>query len=668
MDEEQVSNCANAARSCPPSSPADEFAFVRQEYERFDVENDYDGEWIEDEFLYRSKRRKKAHTQDDAIYGVFADGSDDSDGGGRRRRRRGEDNYGAKPNYSKPVGFVGGGVIAHNGKQEEEPSEDEDDIDRPRGLGLGAGPSSEGLGFSGGGLGFRSAGLGAQPRQAEAEEGEDADEEFLPTAFGRRVAKQAAERRQKEQEEREGRGREGLGQRGGSAPQGGAARPAGDVGTFEAHTKGIGAKLLSKMGWTPGAGLGKEGKGIAKPLEAKLRPKGVGMGYGDRREAQMAPPPKKQDAKQAGAAGPKGAAAVDIRAEAKLWKRKNVEARGRRTFRTAEEILADEEVQGSRAAVERPMVIDMRGPQARVLTNLEHLNVRGEDEEEDSVAGEAMPELQHNVRLLVDIAEADIQRLDARLRQGQDTKAILERERERLAREAQTAAEASARLAEVLAAVSAARKAGEDPSTDSASLCAAYTALRSHHPDEYATYNLAALALAAVLPRLATALKHWAPLDDPDAPAAEFAAWRPLLEHEGRRHGGSLPMTSHGADFLSLSSSSDPYLRLVSEVVLPPLRKDIANRWDPRDAAAMERFMEVWEPLLPAPALGYVTHHLLLPRLRSDVGEWDPLKDPVAPHTWLHPWLVSAFVIFFVLHALTYANLNVAVCLDNATM
>jgi len=52
--------------------------------------------------------------------------------------------------------------------------------------------------------------------------------------------------------------------------------------------------------------------------------------------------------------------------------------------------------------------------QARVVTNLEHLNVADAGE-----GGEAAPmaELQHNLRLLVDLAEADLQRLDARLRQ-----------------------------------------------------------------------------------------------------------------------------------------------------------------------------------------------------------------------------------------------------------
>lgn len=41
--------------------------------------------------------------------------------------------------------------------------------------------------------------------------------------------------------------------------------------------------------------------------------------------------------------------------------------------------------------------------------------------QEEDVGGDLtpMPELQHNMRLLVDVAEADIRRLDARLRHEQ---------------------------------------------------------------------------------------------------------------------------------------------------------------------------------------------------------------------------------------------------------
>jgi hypothetical protein len=52
-------------------------------------------------------------------------------------------------------------------------------------------------------------------------------------------------------------------------------------GAFEKHTKGVGLRILTKMGYEEGKGLGCRGQGIVNPIEVEERPRYLGLGYGE---------------------------------------------------------------------------------------------------------------------------------------------------------------------------------------------------------------------------------------------------------------------------------------------------------------------------------------------------------------------------------------------------
>lgn len=134
-----------------------------QQYERFDMDNDYEGlTTIGGEAFYSNRRRKRTQDEDDRVYGIFK-GESDSDDDSRKRRRGPRQ----KDDYAKPVSFVSKGRAVEGSDARDS---DKALLEESR-----ATPSAT------------PTGLGFHPPHAASREapGED-EEEILPTAFGKR--------------------------------------------------------------------------------------------------------------------------------------------------------------------------------------------------------------------------------------------------------------------------------------------------------------------------------------------------------------------------------------------------------------------------------------------------------------------------------------------------
>lgn len=566
-----------------------------QEMERFGMDNDFDdGQWINGEYYYSKRKVKATQTKDDVLYGVFASGDSDSDyeGSSSKKRRKNKD-LSKKADFSKPVSFVSTGIVmpteeidknskAHN------PSDEEDADRMPSGLGFSAGVS----------LGKSNDEVEVGKRSNHDDKGDTDD---LPTAFGKQIMEGARLRRERERE------KSAMAKK--SAPlRKDTAK--GDVGTFEKHTKGIGLKLLEKMGYK-GGGLGKNEQGIVAPVEAKLRPKNMGMGFNDYKEAGL-PSLQEMEEKRA---PPLPLQSAEVPSKEKRWSKHA--RRQKKVYVTAEELLVKKQEQGFDVVQK---VFDMRGPQVRVLTNLENLNAEEKARENDI----PMPELQHNVRLIVDLVELDIQKIDRDLRNERETVVALQQEKENLQTEAsrqKQQLDSMEAIVNVLAQISEWSSSGL---LTPESLAETFMDLQSRYAEEYKLCNLSRIACSYAVPLLIRVFQGWDPLREPSHGLEVMSQWMNLLQGETE----------------IFSDNASPYTRLFMEVVFPAVRISGTNTWQARDPEPMLKFLDSWEKLLPSFVLQTILDNVVMPKLLAAVESWDPRRETIPIHSWVHPWLL----------------------------
>ncbi|PWA59807.1 hypothetical protein CTI12_AA204920 [Artemisia annua] len=568
-----------------------------QERERFGMENDYEGgQWIGGEFYYGKRKEKRHQTKDDVLYGIFADSDSDSEGGSGKKKRRKD--FSKKQDLSKPLNFVSSGIVMpnkeidQNSKEENEKDDEDmrDDGGRP-GLGLGAsGSATAGLG-----LGFNS----KNANGAKEEKANDDGVDFLPTAFGKKIKEGALQRREMEKEKsklNKKSSQSGSGKR--------EAKDEGNVGVFEKHTKGIGMKLLEKMGYT-GGGLGKNAQGIVAPIEAKLRPKNMGMGFNDYKEAANAPALQEEEKKAL--PQPTG-----TQPKEKLWSKQGKSKKKKKEYVTAEELLVKKQEQGIEVVQK---VFDMRGPQVRVLTNLDNLNAEEKLRENDI----PMPELQHNISLIVDLAELDIQKIDQNLRNERETVVSLQKEKEKLKDDA---ARQKRQLDSMEEIVSVMDRLGDESKLGILtleSLAKSFLDLQKRFPDEYKLCSLSTMACSLALPLFLRLFQGWEPLVKPTDHLDVISVWKDLLQGD--------------------EIFDSPYTQLFMEVVFPAIRIASTNTWQAKQPEPLLRFLDSWEQLLPHSALQNILDHIVMPKLTAAVNSWDPRRDTIPIHFWVHPWL-----------------------------
>lgn len=654
----------DSSRSFDPSrmkAGAEEYSSSDSE----EVDDDYTKPSIDpraDEFADfnpRKRRRTGRDAKESAALGIF--GSDSEDEGPGRRYKR-------KDLRSKGMSFVSSTENATKSLEDEdmEDDDDEEDQDQPSmrvkfdveddeldedeegipGIGLGFKPSVSATGgwagvgqapngFTGAnGLGSLSTGGGRTSHQpflkSKLDSSNPIGRGFIPSSDNQPVlhTTKAAETPTR-------------------PPKAQPSAFSTKNGKTKINANSFGARMMAKMGYQQGQGLGAENTGRQIIIEAPLRPQRVGLGAVKEKTEQERQEQKRQ-------ARARGEVVIDSDDEEK---KKKAERRRKKSLaggfssgtgsaastprRQKPKYMTVDEVKKVAPGLNIPdaftPILDMTGPGGakKMLTSASGLMT--------PTGGTAGDEEESQSKKLVKRAQNDFMAILEEWQGLQERKAFAElqsqQERQELD-ELERGVASHQTLAVIFDELLQLEEPNEEIILDGGdhtkqrwdriiSLLRKANASASGLTNHAVKEEMTATAVAALHPILNNMIQDWNPLQSPRADyAADLQSIKGLL---GLEKPAIVPQAR---------SSATPYESMMYKLWLPHVSRAV-RRWNVRDAECMIAVYEAWHPVLPGFVKTYLLEQDIVKKLDEAIAKWEPKrkKHHTLPHLWLFPWL-----------------------------
>jgi len=402
------------------------------------------------------------------------------------------------------------------------------------------------------------------------------------------------------------------------------------------------AKMMAKMGYVEGQGLGASGRGRLAPIETQLRPQGMGLG-GVKEKTKQAKEEEKREAAFRGEALEDSSEEEKKRKRRLKDKRKSGATGGSSTpaaiskpkYRTAAEIEASAE--GLEIPNVLKSIIDATGNETKVLT---------------SVAGLMATQLnlvpsETEAMKLSRIAQRESVAFADEWRGLQERKEFFDLQEAELRTTMGRQEDEDRALDQLITAIEDLEHNEAGKGTDSSNWERVISKLESmdHHlGDQDNVFDLQEIVVAAICPLFKPAMQEWEPLDDPEGVSGYLKRLQDVLGVNPTSKSLEIAL-QNGTTFTKPQKKSTSYYEtLIYTLWLPPVRSAI-TKWDVYDPSQPLALIEAWKPILPTFIMANVIDHLVVHRLAEAVAAWKPRRSgsgstrSLSPHTWLFPWL-----------------------------
>ncbi|DBA03623.1 TPA: hypothetical protein N0F65_006802 [Lagenidium giganteum] len=437
------------------------------------------------------------------------------------------------------------------------------------------------------------------------------------------------------------------------------AKPAKPVQGFgwQKHTKGFGLKMMAKLGFS--GRLGKNEQGVSGTIHVKQRPNQMGLGFGDFVEASSLKANQKLQKELRGETvddeedNKKRKREMEAEQEDEsLWRKRKAVPSGTKKYKKAADIT-EQALQQKRR---KELIVDMRGPDVRVLADVTDAYGNERNKLTEAQLEEQKPKLGdeviYNVRMVVNLSQGKICDLTQKIAMNKELVVNMRKEAKIIQGQVEMERARLQHIAEIV-------KRTKQLETVAAEAMSTYSTvrvlevlqeLRTNFGREFDGFKLSQLVPSLCIPILQAlvSISDLAIQADQERLIGQYRLVQLFLVTSDSQYDQDMDgpdgtvsgvFRQHRIRERSSESGEITYNFILEETLWPTVVHFINVQWDPTDAGVgLDLFARFQPQLSPGFASAFL-HDLVLPRLKKECQRWRPGDNNSVPmHLWVLPW------------------------------